>query len=288
MTLRPFAPVILALALIATTGCNDKKTTRPGSTADSTYVAVLNAAQESPSPSADTGSGTGVFTLSADRSQLAFRVTFGGLSGPAAAAHIHMGAPGVPGGVVRAFSVAEIQGNTISGTWTASDSQPLTADMVDSFRAGNLYVNVHTQDNPAGEIRGQIVPPGGGDLFVAKLDAGQETSSPTVDTGSGTAFFTFDQAGNALHFQVSFGGLSGPAAAAHIHMGDEGVAGGVVRAFSVAEFHGNSITGTWSGDDAQPLTADLVTALRAGKLYANVHTQDNAGGEIRGQILPVN
>jgi hypothetical protein len=35
----------------------------------------------------------------------------------------------------------------------------LTADQAADFMAGKWYVNIHTQDNPAGEIRGDITPP---------------------------------------------------------------------------------------------------------------------------------
>jgi hypothetical protein len=43
--------------------------------------------------------------------------------------------------------------NPIAGTAT------LTPDQAQQFQAGEWYVNVHTQSHPAGEIRGQVLPP---------------------------------------------------------------------------------------------------------------------------------
>ena len=39
-------------------------------------------------------------------------------------------------------------------------------------------------------------------------------------------------------------------------------------------------------DNSFSLTADQVASLRNGEFYANIHTTTEAGGEIRGQILP--
>ena len=43
--------------------------------------------------------------------------------------------------------------NPIAGTAT------LTPDQAQQFLAGEWYINVHTQSHPAGEIRGQVLPP---------------------------------------------------------------------------------------------------------------------------------
>jgi hypothetical protein len=37
----------------------------------------------------------------------------------------------------------------------------LTPAQAEQFMAGDWYINVHTQDHPAGEIRGQVMPPKG-------------------------------------------------------------------------------------------------------------------------------
>lgn len=85
-------------------------------------------------------------------------------------AHIHIG-PAEANGPVVAFLYPDgpppvlipgrFGGTLASGTITAADLVgPLTggtiADLLDEIRAGNAYVNVHTVQNPAGEIRGQI------------------------------------------------------------------------------------------------------------------------------------
>ena len=48
--------------------------------------------------------------------------------------------------------------NSAEGIWTANDSQPLTDEIVDMIRSGEVYVNIHTTANPGGEIRGQLLP----------------------------------------------------------------------------------------------------------------------------------
>ncbi len=65
------------------------------------------------------------------------------------AAHIHNAPAGVDGPVVFAFTDPE---SPIVETWTDVDS-----DMVDELNVENLYVNVHSDTNPGGEIRGQLV-----------------------------------------------------------------------------------------------------------------------------------
>jgi len=65
--------------------------------------------------------------------------------------------------------------------------------------------------------------------------------------------------------------------AAHFHMAVEGENGDVVHTIV---FDGLEAAGTWSD-----LTEAQVTALSEGGVYVNVHTEANASGEIRGQVL---
>ena len=119
-------------------------------------------------------------------------------------------------------------------------------------------------------------------FFSASLTGDQESHDPTGN-GSGTAaFFTAE---NGLRFIVTVDGLTGPIAAAHFHRARAGVDGGVVRTIT-GDFVDNTATGVWTPDDDEPLTEELISALWAGELYLNVHTAENGGGEIRGQIYP--
>jgi hypothetical protein len=87
-----------------------------------------------------------------------------GLSGNAAASHIHAGAAGTNGRIVFPFTAAAVQiGQVASGTidLTQPVSNGTTSISRDSLvtllNNGVLYTNVHTEANPNGEIRGQII-----------------------------------------------------------------------------------------------------------------------------------
>jgi hypothetical protein len=82
------------------------------------------------------------------------------------AAHIHMGNDDENGPIVVTLfdpetPTGEINGELASGTLTSQNLEgPLDgrqiSELVDLFDTGEAYVNVHTQTNPDGEIRGTI------------------------------------------------------------------------------------------------------------------------------------
>ena len=109
------------------------------------FVAAIDSAQQVP-PNGSPGQG-GASLIRQPNGNLVLTGQFAGLTGAPAAAHIHLGAVGVNGGVVVPLVVGA---GTLSLTYT-----PTAADLV-NLRAGNWYVNIHTAANPGGEIRGQL------------------------------------------------------------------------------------------------------------------------------------
>jgi hypothetical protein len=120
------------------------------------YTVKLSGSQEDPSVNT-AATGTGSVVLNASRTEVRYDITYIGLSGTLTAGHFHTGAVGSNGPVVRGIaSAGGPASGTIGGTWAASDAtQPLTAALVDSLIAGDVYVNFHTAANSGGEIRGQ-------------------------------------------------------------------------------------------------------------------------------------
>jgi hypothetical protein len=111
--------------------------------------------------------------------------------------------------------------------------------------------------------------------FKASLNGTSEVP-PNSTTGSGQATLEFDTATKQLKWTITYGGLTGAAAAAHIH----GPAAAGANAAPIIPFANaaSPITGTATLTDAQ------VADLMAGRLYVNIHTASNRPGEIRGQI----
>jgi hypothetical protein len=99
-------------------------------------------------PSEPTPSGTAELEVNEELA-IEYNVTVQNLTGAAAAAHIHLGAPGVPGDIV--FTLAKVNDTTFTG-----ETEPLTEAQLQTLMEGGFYVNVHTVANLAGEIRGQI------------------------------------------------------------------------------------------------------------------------------------
>ena len=109
---------------------------------------TLTGAQEVP-PNTSTAVGTASIKVDADGN------VSGSVSAPtlqARTAHIHIGAPGMNGPILISLSSGD------PGTFTVPEGAKLTPDQMTAYKAGNLYVNVHTAEHPGGEIRAQLKP----------------------------------------------------------------------------------------------------------------------------------
>jgi hypothetical protein len=104
--------------------------------------------QEVP-PVTTQASGSGTIVVDADKS-VSGGVTTTGVQGTAA--HIHVGKPGTNGPVAVPLTK---KGDT---GWSVAPGAKLTDAQYQSYKAGDLYVNVHSAAHPDGEIRGQLKP----------------------------------------------------------------------------------------------------------------------------------
>jgi CHRD domain-containing protein len=123
--------------------------------APQTFSVPLTGAQQVPKV-ASPGTGTANFTWDPATRGLSWSITFNGLSSPATMAHIHSGGAGKNGGVVFWLST---RGTPPASPFTGSAT--LTPAQARQLAAGAWYVNLHSKDHPAGELRGQVVPPKG-------------------------------------------------------------------------------------------------------------------------------
>ena len=121
------------------------------------YGGPLTGAQEIPAV-VTTAAGQGTVVISADGSTITYLVTYSGLSGSVAAAHIHTGAAGIAGGVILPLTAgpSPMTGTLTAANFAASGSVTTFAQAVAAIRAGTTYFNLHTAANPGGELRGQI------------------------------------------------------------------------------------------------------------------------------------
>lgn len=128
--------------------------------------AVLSGYNEVPSIST---AGTGKLRLKIDGSNTTatYTLTFSGLEGAVTGAHLHLGKPGVAGGVIINLCPTTCV-SPVSSTFNATNVVPTVspaqgiagpadwAEVLKAIRAGAVYANVHTTAFPAGEIRGQL------------------------------------------------------------------------------------------------------------------------------------
>jgi hypothetical protein len=128
---------------------------------------------------ANNTAGHGDLTVTMTSTQITFRLVYADLSGPPAAAHIHVGQKNVNGGVSVFFCGGGGQppcpattSGTVTGTITAANVVGPTAQGFNvgdlaaverAIKAGVTYANMHTAKFPAGEIRGQVRRGGGND-----------------------------------------------------------------------------------------------------------------------------
>ena len=132
------------IAVIALAACSSMPDWMPGSGA----MKVNLTGSEQVPPANTGGSGSGSFRV-ADDGSVSGAVTTTGVEGTMA--HIHLAAKGQSGPVIVPL--------TKNGdTYSVPDGKKLTDAQMQAFKAGNLYVNVHSARYKGGEVRAQLQP----------------------------------------------------------------------------------------------------------------------------------
>jgi len=109
-----------------------------------TQTVTLSGANEVPPVVGSPMSGTATVTINPDRT-VSVKVTVSGMA--ATASHIHEGGAGTIGKVIVPFT------KTGDNTFASAEGAKLTEEQYAAYKAGNLYVNVHSAAHPVGEIR---------------------------------------------------------------------------------------------------------------------------------------
>jgi hypothetical protein len=126
----------------------------PSQAAPQSFKVTLTGAQQVP-PVQTSATATADLSYDPATRVVTWSVTYSGLSGPATMAHFHgpaaAGKNGPP--VIWLTEKGKPVESPIKGEAT------LTPEQAQQFSAGEWYINVHTQVNPGGEVRGQVVPP---------------------------------------------------------------------------------------------------------------------------------
>jgi uncharacterized protein (DUF1800 family) len=124
--------------------------------AQRTFVTVLNGANEVP-PVTTSASGTSSVILSPDETAALVTLNFSGLSSPQTSGHIH--GPADPGNNAPVILDLDNPVGPVSNLlWVFTPVGGLSvAAQVEALKAGRMYAQVHTANNPTGEIRGWLV-----------------------------------------------------------------------------------------------------------------------------------
>jgi CHRD domain-containing protein len=142
--------VLCVLGVLAVLSVASVATGKTAAPVTSTFKATLNAAQVTPNPKGTKAGASGTFKATLTGTKLKWTLTYKNLTGPARAAHIHLGARG-KNGIALVAICGPCKASPISGT-----ANSVTDDEAALMMKGGAYVNVHTDKNPEGEIRGSI------------------------------------------------------------------------------------------------------------------------------------
>ena len=110
------------------------------------YPADLSGAAQVP-PVDTAATGTADVTVDSDAMTVSWTITYDGLSGDPVAAHFH----GPASAEETAPPVIDISENIMEG------SADITPEQMQMIQDGMTYINIHTEANPDGEIRGQVM-----------------------------------------------------------------------------------------------------------------------------------
>jgi hypothetical protein len=118
------------------------------------FKVPLSGAQQVP-PVQTAGNGAADLTYDPATRVVTWSITYSGLSSPTTMAHFH--GPAAQGKNCPVAIWLSKQGSPVESP--IKGEATLTPEQAQQFTAGEWYINVHTRDHPAGEVRGQVMPP---------------------------------------------------------------------------------------------------------------------------------
>lgn len=146
--------------------------------------------------------------------------------------------------------------------------------MLAMFAAAALLGGACSEDDTTGI-------PSGLEVFTATLNGANERPTAVTTTATGTAIVT--ALGNQLSWRVDITSAIDSVTIGHIHKGVADSAGGVIRDLAPTPT-GIGFTGTVALGSAIVVDS-VLTLMRDGRAYVNIHTRAHGAGEIRGQLV---
>jgi CHRD domain len=156
---RVMQMVVAAMFVFGTVGTAQAQVVR--------FTATMSGNQETPAPGVITGAfGNAVVTLDLATQVVTWNIDVFNMPSGTNNAHFHVGGPGVGGPTVVniAFPPSisndfNLSGSATSANLTIRADQGIRSwdDFMQSLLGGQMYLNVHSANNPGGEVRGQLV-----------------------------------------------------------------------------------------------------------------------------------
>jgi hypothetical protein len=199
------------------------------------------------------------FVMSPDQGNLVYHVVTDAVPTDV---RLHRGIGAVNGPVAYPLSV----GQTSDGVVQLAASDPM------DLQAGRFYLNIVTANNPAGELRGQLLAPGE-ILFTGALEGANEVP-PVPSQATGGAQFVLGADQVTMHYEAVVNGVI--PTAAEIDSAPKGQNGPTMYQLTLNQ---QGALGQMSLSPAD------IPQLFGASLYMNVRTASYASGELRGQLI---
>jgi hypothetical protein len=163
-------------------------------------------------------------------------------------------------------------------------------DLVTAIMEGRAYVNLHTTQNPGGELRAPL----GSEFFQVVLNGANERPNPVTTAATGTASVSFNSARDRVNVGVGVTNITAAnISMAHIHAGGPNDVGPPIftiynratdGALANPRMFRSLTAANFTAGGGIDTFAEALSAIRGGLTYINVHTDAFPDGEIRGQI----
>ena len=291
---KPLFLLALAAPGLALTACSNGSS---GSTPLTQYFAPLRGTQERPTQVATMATGALTVTFK-DANTVNLQIKTSNLAG-VTGAEVRVGKPGTNGPVIFPLYTASgtstfpsfFNQNLTAANFTPQSSAGVSTltDAVNAINAGNAYVNISTQQNPNGELRGQIGP---AQVQVTLL--GSSVVLPITTTAQASATVQLNAKQSVLtvvvnntqnlqkttHIGIYSGqlGANGPQLFTVFDSGNDGAfTGSVTRTLTATDLQKQTGVGISTYEDA-------VNAFLSGNTYILISTTEHTGGELRAQL----